>query len=160
MYLRSCLRNNKSKQSYVWIDSIFKAQTICFGSEIAGLLDHSYNQCALEGKRYQNNSESHFFIEFKNRALFCVAAEKSPRHYKRCNKEPFLTCSPPGSQSAEMTTPLWPASALRGVRSTENSSLSSVSVPAIKMPQLNIGPCRHLTQTRTWYFRGSKCSND
>ena len=40
-----------------------------------------------------------------------------------------LTCSPPGSQSAAMTTPLCPESALRGVLSTENSSLSSVSVP-------------------------------
>ena len=30
---------NKSKQSYVWIDSIFEAQNICFGSEIAGLLE-------------------------------------------------------------------------------------------------------------------------
>ena len=42
-----CVRKNKSKQSYVWIESIFKAQNICFGSEIAGLLDHSYNKCAL-----------------------------------------------------------------------------------------------------------------
>ena len=30
---------NKSKQSYVWIDSIFEAQNICFDSEIAGLLE-------------------------------------------------------------------------------------------------------------------------
>ena len=29
----------KSKQSYVRIDSIFKVQNICFGSEIAGLLE-------------------------------------------------------------------------------------------------------------------------
>ena len=42
-----CLRKNKSKQSYVWIDSIFEAQTICFGTEKAGLLDFSYNKCAL-----------------------------------------------------------------------------------------------------------------
>ena len=41
-------QKNKSKQSYVWIDSIFEAQNICFGSEITGLLDHSYNKCALE----------------------------------------------------------------------------------------------------------------
>ena len=39
-----CLRKNKSKQSYAWIDSIFEAQNICFGSEIAY---HSYNKCAL-----------------------------------------------------------------------------------------------------------------
>ena len=32
---------------YVWIDSIFEAQNICYGSEIVGLLDHSYNKCAL-----------------------------------------------------------------------------------------------------------------
>ena len=37
----------KSKQSYVWIDSILEAQNIFFGSETAGLLDHSYNKCAL-----------------------------------------------------------------------------------------------------------------
>ena len=43
-----CLRKNKSKQSYVWIDSTFEAQNICSGSETAGLLDHSYNKCALE----------------------------------------------------------------------------------------------------------------
>ena len=42
-----CLRKNELKQSYVWIDSIFEAQNICFGSEIAGLLDHSYNKCGL-----------------------------------------------------------------------------------------------------------------
>ena len=36
---RICLRKNKSKQSYVWIDSIFEAQYICLGSEIAGLLE-------------------------------------------------------------------------------------------------------------------------
>ena len=42
-----CIRKNKTKQSYVWIDSIFEAQNISFGSEIAGLLDHSYNKCAL-----------------------------------------------------------------------------------------------------------------
>ena len=40
-----------------------------------------------------------------------------------------LTCSPPGSQSAAITTPLCPESARNGVRNTENSSLSSVSVP-------------------------------
>ena len=34
-----CLRKNKSKQSYVWIDSIFEAQNICFGAEIVGLLE-------------------------------------------------------------------------------------------------------------------------
>ena len=45
--VRICLRKNKSKQNYVWIDSIFEAQIICFGSEIAGLLDHSYDKCAL-----------------------------------------------------------------------------------------------------------------
>ena len=44
IYVRICLRKNKPKQSYVWIDSIFEAQNICFGSEIAGLLDHSYNK--------------------------------------------------------------------------------------------------------------------
>ena len=43
-----CLRKNKSKQSYVWIDSIFEAQSICFGTEKAGLFDFSYNKCALE----------------------------------------------------------------------------------------------------------------
>ena len=42
-----CLQKNKSKQSYVWIDSIFKAQSICFGTEIAGILDFSYNKYAL-----------------------------------------------------------------------------------------------------------------
>ena len=41
----------------------------------------------------------------------------------------LLTCSPPGSQSAAITTPLCPESARNGVRNTENSSLSSVSVP-------------------------------
>ena len=45
--IRICLRKNKSKQSYVCIDSIFEAQNICFGSEIADLLDHSYHKCAL-----------------------------------------------------------------------------------------------------------------
>ena len=39
--LRICLHKNNSKQSYVWIDSIFEAQNICFGSEIAEPLDHS-----------------------------------------------------------------------------------------------------------------------
>ena len=43
-----CLRKNKSKQSCVWIDSIFEAQNICFGSEIASLLGHSYDKCALD----------------------------------------------------------------------------------------------------------------
>ena len=42
-----CLRKNKSKQSYAWIDSIFEAQNICFGTEIAGLLDFSYKKYAL-----------------------------------------------------------------------------------------------------------------
>ena len=37
------VHKNKSKQSYVWINSIFEAQNICFGSEIAGLLDHNIN---------------------------------------------------------------------------------------------------------------------
>ena len=49
-----CLKN-KSKQSYVWIDSIFEAQSICFGNEIAGLLDFSYNKYALEPKKFKNN---------------------------------------------------------------------------------------------------------
>ena len=40
-----------------------------------------------------------------------------------------LTCSPPGSQSAAITTPLCPESARSGVLRTENSSLSSFSVP-------------------------------
>ena len=43
-----CLRKNKSKQSYVWIDSIFEAQSICFETEIAGFLDFSYNKYALD----------------------------------------------------------------------------------------------------------------
>ena len=34
---RICLQKNKSKQSYVWIKSIFGAQNIFFGREIAGL---------------------------------------------------------------------------------------------------------------------------
>ena len=34
-----CVRKNKSKQSYVWIVSIFKAQNICFGAKIVGLLE-------------------------------------------------------------------------------------------------------------------------
>ena len=42
-----CLRKNKSKQSYVWIDSIFEAQSICFETEKACLLNFSYNKCAL-----------------------------------------------------------------------------------------------------------------
>ena len=42
-----CLGKNKSKQSYVWSDSIFEAQSICFGTEIVGLLDFSYNKCVL-----------------------------------------------------------------------------------------------------------------
>ena len=46
IYVPICLRKHKSEQSYVWIDSIFEAQNICIGSEIAGLLDHSYNKCA------------------------------------------------------------------------------------------------------------------
>ena len=32
-------KKNESKQSFVWIDSMFEAQNICFGSEIAGLLE-------------------------------------------------------------------------------------------------------------------------
>ena len=43
-----------------------------------------------------------------------------------------LTCSPPGSQSAAITTPLCPERARSGVLRTENSSLSSVSVPMWK----------------------------
>ena len=35
--IRICLRKKKSKQSYVWIDTMFEAQNICFGSEIGGL---------------------------------------------------------------------------------------------------------------------------
>jgi len=42
-----CLRKNKSKQTCVWIDSIFEAQSICFGTETVGLMDFSYNKCAL-----------------------------------------------------------------------------------------------------------------
>ena len=53
-----CLRKNKSKQSYVWIYSIFEAQNICFGSEIAGLLDHSYNKCALGGRKAREISKT------------------------------------------------------------------------------------------------------
>ena len=34
-----CLRRNKSKQSYLWIESILEAHNICFGCEIAGLLE-------------------------------------------------------------------------------------------------------------------------
>ena len=34
-----CLRKNKSKQSYFWIDLIFEAENFFFGSEIAGLLE-------------------------------------------------------------------------------------------------------------------------
>ena len=34
-----CLRSHKSKQSYVWMESIFEGQNICFGCEIAGLLE-------------------------------------------------------------------------------------------------------------------------
>ena len=30
-----CLRKNKSKQTYVWINSTFEAQSICFGTEKA-----------------------------------------------------------------------------------------------------------------------------
>ena len=40
-------KKNKSKQSYVWIYSIFEAQSICFGTEIAVFLDFSYNKYAL-----------------------------------------------------------------------------------------------------------------
>ena len=62
-----------------------------------------------------------------------------------------LTCSPPGSQSAAITTPLCPDSALKGVLSTENSSLSSVSVPKTNKTQiietykLNLDGQRHVT---------------
>ena len=34
-----CLRKKTSKQSYLLIESIFEAQNICFGCEIAGLLE-------------------------------------------------------------------------------------------------------------------------
>ena len=35
------------KSPGLWIDSIFEAQNICFGSEIASLLDHSDNKYVL-----------------------------------------------------------------------------------------------------------------
>ena len=38
-YKRIYLRKYRSKQSCVWIDSIFEAQNICFVSEIVGLLE-------------------------------------------------------------------------------------------------------------------------
>ena len=50
------------KQSYVWINSIFQAQNICFGSEIAGILDHSYNKCALKNQKELNLAL--FFFDF------------------------------------------------------------------------------------------------
>ena len=59
--IRICLRKNKSNQSYVWIDSIFKAQNICFGSEIAGLLDHSYNKCALVPLKLEESRKTLLF---------------------------------------------------------------------------------------------------
>ena len=54
-------------------------------------------------------------------------------HKLAIRSQPAVTAwSPPGNQSAAMTTPLWPERARKGVRSTENSSLSSVSVPKKK----------------------------
>ena len=38
-YTNICLQRKKSKQSYVWIDSILEAPNICFGPKIAGLLE-------------------------------------------------------------------------------------------------------------------------
>ena len=41
------MNQNKVMSGSAWIDSIFEAQSICFGTEKAGLLDFSYNKCAL-----------------------------------------------------------------------------------------------------------------
>ena len=47
-YKNSSFVRHIMKTIYVFvIDSIFEPQNICFGFEISGLLDHSYNKCAL-----------------------------------------------------------------------------------------------------------------
>ena len=59
----------KKKKSYVWIDSIFEAQNICFGSEIAGLLDHSSNKHALTVRILLfliNHSSNNFKLRVRN----------------------------------------------------------------------------------------------
>ena len=45
--INNFLWKNKSKQSNVWIDSIFEVPNICFGLKIVDLLDYSYNKHAL-----------------------------------------------------------------------------------------------------------------
>ena len=44
MQIKVALNVPRAHLLYVWIDSIFEAQSICFGTEIAGLLDFSYNK--------------------------------------------------------------------------------------------------------------------
>ena len=65
-----CLQKNKSKQSYIWIDSIFEAKIIYFGTEKDGVLDFSYNKCALSSvhglKGFRDNS-----VEIKYDATLC-----------------------------------------------------------------------------------------
>ena len=65
-----CLRKNKSKQSYVWIRSIFKAQNIFFGSKIAkcafgnffSYFGHFGEPCAFLKKK----------MSTKKTTLFCM----------------------------------------------------------------------------------------
>ena len=42
-----CLQTNKSKQTYVGIESRFEAQNICFGPKQLVSWKYSYNKCAL-----------------------------------------------------------------------------------------------------------------
>ena len=92
----------------------------CINNEILGVF---WNKCSY----YR-----HFEIKFCFQIYFPNKEEvkKSGKLYlwialNIC----VLTCSPPGSQSAAITTPLCPERARSGVLRTENSSLSSVSVP-------------------------------
>ena len=45
-----CLQTNKSKQSYVGIESRFEAQNICFGPKKLASWKYSYDKCALACK--------------------------------------------------------------------------------------------------------------
>ena len=76
-----CLRKNKSKQSYVWIDSIFEAQSICFGTEKAGLLDFSLN--ILDRKTFQlliyNFMKRWGYFLYTHITPYCIAAKPLDR---------------------------------------------------------------------------------
>ena len=57
---------------------------VCFGSEKSGLLDHSYNKCALDSKCF-------FQLQFYNSGtyLFFVALFEKPDPFKM---NPFSSC--------------------------------------------------------------------